>query len=577
MVWSYFDSLLIAVISIFLIAAPYTKVEESFSIQAIHDILKYGIFDISKYDHLQFSGAVPRSFIGPLIIAALTKPFTFVSRLYNNHYSSSEIAVTSNLETQLLVRCMVGLTNALSMIYLKNSVKSLFEKKFEKEENEKENGTTRTSNSSFYTTIDTWFNLFVLSSFHLMFYASRTLPNLVITLPLTNIALAWVLSDNYNHAIALLAFTSIIFRLEVAALGVSLTCLSLYFKKISFYDAFKFGVSGLTIGGLLTLLIDSYFWKAWTIPEFDAFIFNVIEGSASKWGTESPLAYFTHYLRMMFIPPTVLFLNYFGFKMAPKNLKIMSMAAYCHILILSLQPHKEWRFIIYSIPPIILLGSTAAAYLWENFEVISVKSYLLMLLLPLSPVISFLFSMVFLYVSRLNYPGGEALTNFNSMIVKDNIKNVTVHISIPPCMTGVTLFGQLEEETYHINYDRTEDYETLKSKWPHFDYLITNEPAPEYLPSFNDQDNSSETWEIVQTTQMFSGINIDYIQELLFKEDQNALSFITNILLHESILEFTQDVMKNVFKTDDVFFTYKRIKSSEGTNSEHVGDIHITN
>ena len=62
--------------------SPYTKVEESFNIQAVHDILTFGIptHDVNQtlkaqYDHMTFSGAVPRTFIGALALAGLSKPF----------------------------------------------------------------------------------------------------------------------------------------------------------------------------------------------------------------------------------------------------------------------------------------------------------------------------------------------------------------------------------------------------------------------------------------------------------------------------------------------------------------------
>lgn len=70
-----------------LICAPYTKVEESFNIQATYDILTYGIPDFVSpigpgrlrlkdyYDHLTFTGPVPRTFVGALTLAGASWPF----------------------------------------------------------------------------------------------------------------------------------------------------------------------------------------------------------------------------------------------------------------------------------------------------------------------------------------------------------------------------------------------------------------------------------------------------------------------------------------------------------------------
>lgn len=62
----------------YVVLCPYTKVEESFNVQATHDIL-FHAGQIDRYDHLEFPGVVPRTFAGPLTLAGFSLPFVLLA------------------------------------------------------------------------------------------------------------------------------------------------------------------------------------------------------------------------------------------------------------------------------------------------------------------------------------------------------------------------------------------------------------------------------------------------------------------------------------------------------------------
>ncbi|PHH58476.1 hypothetical protein CDD80_2257 [Ophiocordyceps camponoti-rufipedis] len=77
------ETLLFLLPLLHLLLTPYTKVEESFALQATHDMLVYGTplsapRLTATYDHFAFPGAVPRTFVGPVLLAGLAQPILSV-------------------------------------------------------------------------------------------------------------------------------------------------------------------------------------------------------------------------------------------------------------------------------------------------------------------------------------------------------------------------------------------------------------------------------------------------------------------------------------------------------------------
>ncbi|KAF2421019.1 hypothetical protein EJ08DRAFT_597893 [Tothia fuscella] len=460
---SAFTLLLLIVILLYLRLAPYTKVEESFNIQATHDILSYGVtFNDSKnfltthYDHIDFPGSVPRTFVGAVFLSAITTLSGFIA------------ALPTGAALQFLVRAILGLTNAFALLSFRNALQRGFGK-----------------------TTANWFIVLQVSQFHVMYYASRTLPNmfafaittfalrsyiLAITVPLISSRFHW-------KTLALVTYAGVVFRSELAVLVLTLSAYILF--TVGRYSLTKTiipaGITGLVLGLLTTVPIDSFFWQQYPLwPEWSSFYYNTILGNSSNWGVSPWHFYFSNALpRLLLNPlsyglliPLALFTPSTRQRSAAIVLPLLSFVA-----LYSALSHKEWRFILYVIPGLTSVSAIGATWIW-NRRAKSVLYRFLSALLLISVFFSFLASFIQLSVSRLNYPGGQAIINLLHTTQNETC-TINIYVDNLASQTGVTRFLENRHSTDpKYVFDKTEDISTLHTPefWDKFDYVLTQHP-----------------------------------------------------------------------------------------------------
>ncbi|KAK3939708.1 hypothetical protein QBC46DRAFT_364677 [Diplogelasinospora grovesii] len=488
-------SLLIpGLILVHLLIAPYTKVEESFNIQATHDVLVYGTptSDInhklsSSYDHFTFPGAVPRTFIGPVLLAGISQPL---------------VTILGFEYAQLIVRAVLGLFNSAALLIFASNLRRAYG-----------SGVAR------------WYLVLQASQFHVIFYASRTLPNMF-AFGLTTLAFGMFLPHpnpksilpRQRLGIALFVFAAVVFRSEIALLLATSALYLLIVPAISLEQLIPPFVISFLVALLVSVPVDSYFWQKPLWPELWGFYYNAILGISSDWGVSPWHYYFTSAIpRLLVNPLTYMILIPISLRhpaLAPAGRRLV-IPSLLFIAIYSLQPHKEARFIFYVVPPLTAAAALGANFISNRFSK-SIVYKLLTLALIVSVLVSFVASSAMLLVSSLNYPGGEALAYLRDNLILQQPEPISsgvipVHADVLACMTGVTLFGTATTSalpslhnppntgggggtgsgaggsdligthgrgSVKLALDKTEDETTLARDdfWTRFDYILSEDP-----------------------------------------------------------------------------------------------------
>ncbi|KRT86101.1 hypothetical protein AMK59_704, partial [Oryctes borbonicus] len=240
------SQIMLIVASAHLVFCPFTKVEESFNLQAIHDLL-YLRENLSQYDHLEFPGVVPRTFIGATFISFIISPIIALFQYFD----------ISKFWSQYIVRAALAGTVIYSFHQFSKTLEEIFGSRWLQ-----------------------WFFAITVTQSHFMFYLSRTLPN-TFALPLVLYALRAWLKGHHMQFLVCSGAAILIFRFEVILFLGALLLYDLYYKRVSLLQLLNIVIpaGGFIIG--TTIFHDSIFWKRPLWPEGELLWFNIVENKSS--------------------------------------------------------------------------------------------------------------------------------------------------------------------------------------------------------------------------------------------------------------------------------------------------------
>ncbi|KAK6639570.1 hypothetical protein RUM43_007843 [Polyplax serrata] len=445
-----------------LVYCPYTKVEESFNLQAMHDIL-YHRFNLTEYDHKEFPGVVPRTFIGPLVVSLLSAPLVVACGLMG----------LDKFWAQYVVRGTLSLCVTLPFLKFIKSLESHFGKSFKQ-----------------------WYLAITLSQYHVMYYMSRPLPN-IMAMPLVLLALHSWLRRRHSNFIIYSGASIIWFRSELALFFGTILLFELYYGSLSFSRFFKIVIPAGVVLLLVTVTIDSIFWGRLLWPEGEVLWFNTILNKSGDWGTSPFLWYF--YSAIPRAMAFSVFIIPLGALQNSKTLKFI-VPALLFVLLYSFLPHKELRFIIYAFPLLNVSVASACQRAWENRQKSKIQK-LMALGFTGHIILNCCFTIFLLMIARVNYPGGVAMAKIHRLASPN--ENVTLHIDNLSAQTGVSRFTQIYKKW---GYNKAENLTVGSREMLQFSHLLV-EAKSKYSVNLKPY---QKTHDILESVDGFSQVFLNY-------------------------------------------------------------------
>lgn len=307
-------------------------------------------------------------------------------------------------------------------------------------------------------------------------------------------------------SLTLLTIAGVIFRSELAVLVATQAVYLLSIRHVSLTKAvIPAGLMGLAIALPTTVAIDSHFWSEFpTWPEWSSFYYNTLLGKSSDWGTSPWHFYFTNALpRLLFNPLSILVMIPLALYQPATSAraKDIILPELAFVALYSILPHKEWRFVIYIIPGLTTIAAIGAAWIWERRSK-SIAFKIASWLSIASIIAAFIDSGVLLAISRLNYPGGHAISRLHSL-TKSHHRTHAIFADNLACQTGVTRFlearGEMIGDQPKYRFQKTENQTALLDPqfWAQFDYVLVEHP-----------ERCIGKWEPVEVISAFSGFKL---------------------------------------------------------------------
>lgn len=470
-----FDFIFLLSVLLYVRLAPYTKVEESFNTQAVHDAI-FHTNDLHLWDHKEFPGVVPRTFVGPLILGKVTKTVARAMEVFVNSnpvtkrifrseqvwgelkhlvetLNEEETFVRTKMHYQVIMRMVLGLLSTFSLHRFHSVI-----------------------GKNFGNDVAVYASVLALAQFHLAFYASRPLPN-IFAFVLTTFALSLWLEDRKNLkinrsvldtlAVAIVSMVVAVFRCDnillLAPLGVHVTL----FRMTDIYDAslriianVMAMVTAILAFAYASISIDSKHWdKQFLWPEWEVLSFNNPMGAnrSHEYGTKPFLWYaYSALPRMLLIAYP---LSVYGFTQERRCRSAFTIASF-FVFAFSFLGHKELRFLFPVLPLFNFCGACGMHRLTlnrkkgKNVAILHAFAWVGILV---SSAISI---GVFANASIANYPGGEALAVFHELNPEHNtLGHVRIHIDDHCAQTGASRFGQAYHDHNVILYNKRQDHE----------------------------------------------------------------------------------------------------------------------